>query len=173
MRARSKRGGSEGVPEGQVFRVHLLFFVRGQRVKKTAMAGWWSLGGAFLLLFGILLAAYLYKINWIKVSLLRYLCPAYLLTYCISLYPWPLKYIFPFLSSNTRTSPNQYLPELCNQINQQLDSKTIASPFRQIGTYLLNFFSLIILYGSPNCLWEAPLLLETIRIQRADKNGMD
>lgn len=70
VRARSKRGGSEGVPEGQVFRVHLLFFVRGQRVKKTAMAGWWSLGGAFLLLFGILLAPYLYKINWIKVSLL-------------------------------------------------------------------------------------------------------
>ncbi|XP_076666871.1 cholesterol 7-desaturase nvd isoform X1 [Andrena cerasifolii] len=30
------------------------------------MSGWWSLGGAFLLLFGILLAAYLYKINWIK-----------------------------------------------------------------------------------------------------------
>ena len=35
-------------------------------MKKTAMAGWWNLGGAFLLLFGILLAAYLYKINWIK-----------------------------------------------------------------------------------------------------------
>ncbi|XP_076750250.1 cholesterol 7-desaturase nvd [Xylocopa sonorina] len=30
------------------------------------MAGWWYLGGAFLLLFGILLAPYLYKINWIK-----------------------------------------------------------------------------------------------------------
>ncbi|XP_053984121.1 cholesterol 7-desaturase nvd isoform X2 [Hylaeus anthracinus] len=30
------------------------------------MAGWWSLGGAFLLFFGILLAPYLYKINWIK-----------------------------------------------------------------------------------------------------------
>ncbi|KOX75969.1 hypothetical protein WN51_12399 [Melipona quadrifasciata] len=29
------------------------------------MAGWWSFGGAFLLLFGILVS-YLYKINWIK-----------------------------------------------------------------------------------------------------------
>nr|XP_033332910.1 cholesterol 7-desaturase isoform X1 [Megalopta genalis]XP_033332912.1 cholesterol 7-desaturase isoform X1 [Megalopta genalis] len=57
---------TEGVPEGQVFRVHLLFFVRGQRVKKTAMAGWWYLGGAFLLLFGILLAPYLFKMNLIK-----------------------------------------------------------------------------------------------------------
>lgn len=79
MSKENKRGGSEGVPEGQVFRVHLLFFVRGQRVKKTTMAGWWSLGGAFLLFFGILLASYLYKINWIKVSPLRYHCPVYLL----------------------------------------------------------------------------------------------
>ena len=30
------------------------------------MAGWWNLGGVFLLLFAILLAPYLYKINWIK-----------------------------------------------------------------------------------------------------------
>ncbi|KZC11277.1 hypothetical protein WN55_02368, partial [Dufourea novaeangliae] len=30
------------------------------------MAGWWSLGGAFLLLFGILLVPYLYKMNVIK-----------------------------------------------------------------------------------------------------------
>ncbi|KOC70205.1 hypothetical protein WH47_08551 [Habropoda laboriosa] len=30
------------------------------------MAGWWSIGDAFLMLFGILLAPYLYKFNWIK-----------------------------------------------------------------------------------------------------------
>nr|XP_012145155.1 PREDICTED: cholesterol desaturase daf-36 [Megachile rotundata] len=30
------------------------------------MAGWWNLGGVFLLLFAIFLAPYLYKINWIK-----------------------------------------------------------------------------------------------------------
>lgn len=102
-----ERGGSEGVPEGQVFRVHLLFFVRGQRVKKTAMAGWWSLGGAFLLLFAIILAPYLYKINWIKVSPLLYLCPAYLLILHFALlcavHKHCSKYIFCSLTKHRNT----------------------------------------------------------------------